>query len=57
MLSLQRITICCLVAAGLAAPAQAQEDASVSGPAFKEGDVITFDRMDALKQYLPPEFW
>jgi hypothetical protein len=46
-----------VLALALAAPALAQEDAGVTGPAFKEGDVITFDRLDSLKQYLPPEFW
>jgi hypothetical protein len=51
-----------LVLAGLlvlafAAPVHAQEDAGVSGPAFKEGDVITFDKLDSLKPFLPPEFW
>ncbi len=42
----------------LAAPASAQvEDAGIVGPTFKEGDVITLDRIEALKPYLPPEFW
>jgi hypothetical protein len=26
-------------------------------PPFKEGDVITFDKIDSLKPFLPPEFW
>src|SRR3972149_5360456 len=26
-------------------------------PPFKEGDVVTFDRLDSLKAWLPPEFW
>jgi len=43
-----------VLSAGLAF---AQEDAGGVGPTFKEGDVITFDRMDALKPYLPEEFW
>ena len=38
-----------VLALALAAPALAQEDAGVTGPAFKEGDVITFDRLDSLK--------
>jgi hypothetical protein len=32
------------------------EDAAPGIP-FKEGDVITFDTIDKLKDYLPPEFW
>jgi hypothetical protein len=41
----------------LAAPVRAQEDVGVTGPAFKEGDVITYDKLDSLKPFLPPEFW
>jgi len=43
----------------LAAPAAAQkaEDSGTAGPAFKEGDIITVDNIDAIKPYLPPEFW
>ena len=33
----------------------AQED--VSGPSFKEGDVIGYDQIDSLQRYLPKEFW
>ncbi len=40
-----------------AAPALAQEDAGGAGPTFKEGDIITFDKLDALRRYLPEEFW
>ncbi len=45
--------------AGLLLPptALAQDDASVGGPAFKQGDVITLDKIDQIKPYLPPEFW
>ncbi len=35
----------------------AQEDAGDGGPAFKEGDVITFDQAEVLRAYLPKEFW
>ncbi|UCE85794.1 MAG: DUF1329 domain-containing protein [Deltaproteobacteria bacterium] len=42
---------------GLATPTLAQEDATVTGPAFKEGDVITYDKIEALRPYLPEEFW
>ncbi len=37
--------------------ARAQEDAGTGAPPFREGDVITFDQIDKLRQYLPPEFW
>jgi hypothetical protein len=40
-----------------AAPALSQEDAGGAGPTFQEGDVITFERIDALRRYLPDEFW
>jgi uncharacterized protein DUF1329 len=33
------------------------EDAGTLGPAFKEGDVITFDKIDLIHPYLPAEFW
>jgi hypothetical protein len=29
----------------------------VTGPAFKTGDVITHDKVDALERYVPKEFW
>ena len=39
------------------AVASAQEDTAGTGPTFKEGDVITFDELEQIKPYLPPEFW
>ncbi|NIV46274.1 MAG: DUF1329 domain-containing protein, partial [Gammaproteobacteria bacterium] len=30
---------------------------AVGAPAFQEGDVITIDKIDSIKPYLPPEFW
>jgi hypothetical protein len=41
----------------LALPAVAQEDTGPSTPTFKEGDVITIDKVESLKPFLPPEFW
>jgi hypothetical protein len=41
------------------APAQearATEDGAGGFP-FREGDVVTLDRIDSLQKYLPPEFW
>ncbi len=38
-------------------PALSQEDAGGAGPTFQEGDVITFEKIDALRRYLPDEFW
>jgi hypothetical protein len=57
MLRLPTHAIAVLVALALAAPAFAQEDAAVGAPAFKEGDVVGFDRIESLKPFLPPEFW
>ncbi len=46
-----------IAAAVLAAPAAvAQEDTGVAPP-FKEGDIITFDKLEKIRPYLPPEFW
>ena len=36
---------------------QAQQDAEGSAPTFKEGDIITAENVDALRPYLPEEFW
>jgi hypothetical protein len=41
----------------LSPPVAAEEDATVTGPAFQEGDTITYDRLEALRPYLPEEFW
>ncbi|HME68743.1 MAG TPA: DUF1329 domain-containing protein [Myxococcota bacterium] len=52
-----------LVATALAATTGAPravagpEDEGGVGPPFKEGDVITFDKIDLLRPYLPIEFW
>ncbi|MBW2383422.1 MAG: DUF1329 domain-containing protein [Deltaproteobacteria bacterium] len=42
---------------GAALAAHAQEDAEGMGPSFKEGDIITYDGLAALRPYLPDEFW
>jgi hypothetical protein len=49
----------CLLALGfaLALPASAQEDTGPATPTFKEGDVISIDKIESLKPFLPPEFW
>jgi hypothetical protein len=56
-----RNTVVGLVAIALVSLAvgsvQAQEDAEGMGPSFKEGDVITFEQVNALKPYVPEEFW
>ena len=46
-----------MVSAGLSPVANAQQDAEGAAPSFKEGDVITIDGVEALKPYLPKEFW
>jgi hypothetical protein len=44
------------VAVSLAAGRAASQDA-VPGFPFKEGDKVTFNQVDQLKPFLPPEFW
>jgi len=46
-------------AAALVLPsaAFAAEDTEVGAPTFKEGDTISFDKIESLKNFLPPEFW
>jgi len=55
-LALRSLALVALLAWPLS-QAAAQEDASGAGPTFKEGDVITYDQVEALKPYLPEEFW
>ena len=43
--------------ASMAMPAFAQEDVTPGTPVFKEGDVISLDKLDQIKRFLPPEFW
>ncbi len=55
-----RIALTALAAVFFAGPALAQdavEDAGIVGPTFKQGDVISLDKIEALRPYLPPEFW
>jgi hypothetical protein len=55
-----RVVPALLIVVALAAPSFAQETSSedvVPGVPFQEGDVITYEVMDKLKEYLPPEFW
>lgn len=51
--------LACAAALALAAPAGAQkaEDSGAAGPKFKEGDVITMDKIESIKPFLPVEFW
>ena len=50
--------VCLAVALAFAAgPSFAQEDVKPGAPTFKEGDVVTYDKIEALKPFLPPEFW
>src|SRR5215471_8483833 len=60
MKSIARLAAALAVAAPLAgsAPAaRAVEDAGTRTPAFKPGDVITFDQLEKLRPFLPEEFW
>jgi hypothetical protein len=46
-----------ILALSLAVAAVAQEDVAPGAPTFKEGDTISFDKVESLKPFLPPEFW
>jgi len=55
---LRPIRFLTLVAAcALAAPALAREDVKPGTPTFQEGDVISLDKIEQIKPFLPPEFW
>jgi hypothetical protein len=45
-----------LMGGGLATAQEKTEDV-VPGVPFQEGDVIEFEQLSKLKDYLPPEFW
>ncbi len=50
--------VCLAVTLVLAASsAFAQEDVKPGAPSFKEGDVISLDKIEQIKPFLPPEFW
>jgi hypothetical protein len=52
------IPVLLLGLACLAGPVAAQQaEDAIGAPTFKEGDVIGLDRIESLKNYLPPEFW
>ncbi len=46
-----------LVAGSNLAIAQEKAEDVVPGVPFKEGDIIGFEQLDKLKDYLPPQFW
>ena len=56
-----RIAVVGLIASvlwGVSSPeALAQQDAEAGAPPFKEGDIITYDKLESLKRYLPDPFW
>ncbi len=54
-----RALVVSITLAFAAAPALAQQagEDAVGAPTFQEGDVITLDKIDSIKDYLPPEFW
>jgi hypothetical protein len=41
----------------LALTAQEAGEDVVPGVPFREGDVVSFEELDKLREYLPPEFW
>jgi hypothetical protein len=54
------VLLAALALAATALPAWAQkkgEDLGGAVPSFKEGDIIDFNRVESLRQFLPPEFW
>ena len=40
-----------------ASAAVAQEDAGGTGPTFAEGDVIDFEKIEAIRPFVPEDFW
>jgi hypothetical protein len=53
-----RTAVSVLAALTLAAPALAEQtDAGAAVPTFQEGDVISYDRMEKLRPFLPEQFW
>jgi hypothetical protein len=51
------IAMVLLLGLPLAAAAQEITEDVVPGVPFKEGEVLSYDELDKLKDYLPPEFW
>ncbi|HBZ69127.1 MAG TPA: hypothetical protein DEP35_05015 [Deltaproteobacteria bacterium] len=50
-----------LVVLGLAAPPPSKsalrQDTGTVGPPFREGETITFEQIQKIQPYVPPEFW
>ena len=55
---IERILIAAIAAAFFALPAAAEQtDAGGAAPAFKEGDVLSYDDIEKLRPFLPEQFW
>jgi hypothetical protein len=55
---MRALLLSALVVCGAVAHAQTEvKTDALPGVPFKEGDVIGFDQVDKLKDFLPPEFW
>jgi hypothetical protein len=55
---MKRIVIAGIATACLAVPASAEQtDAGGGAPAFKEGDVLTYDDIEKLRPFVPEQFW
>jgi len=52
-----RVLVLAVLLLAPAGAALAQEDVAPGAPSFQEGDTIPFDRIEALRPFLPPEFW
>ncbi|MCX5738439.1 MAG: hypothetical protein NTZ61_08095 [Proteobacteria bacterium] len=46
-----------LAAVAVPTAAFAADDTGVAGPTFKEGDTVSFDKIESLKNFVPAEFW
>lgn len=58
MRSVAHTFLVAVLALSVGVPALAvQEDVAAGKPPFKPGDVITYKKIDELKNYLPPQFW
>lgn len=50
--------ICCIaLSAGLAPASARAEAADAAGVPFREGEILSYEQVDRLRPYLPPELW
>ncbi len=51
------LTACVVAGTVFAAGQEQRAEDAVPGVRFQQGDVIPFEQIDKLREYLPPEFW